>query len=349
MSTEAIPEPTGINVPAETSLEAAAMRLMDGPEETQQPEPTEPVTAELDEVEEEGDEAPMSETSELEEEPTEEEEEGQEEVEQEGEEQEPTEYYAVKIDGEELEVTLDELQSGYQRQKDYTRKTQAVSAERKEYEAKQSEMTALHDNFMQEAGMANELLNRDLKAFEAVDWNSLKETDPVGYVQKQIELNDVKEQQQALRTQAQQAYEFNQKAEAEGRSHYLETQKKEALSYFPEWKDHEKAQVHVGKIFEYARNNGYSEDALTGIVNAKDFLMLDKARQFDELKATKKSIKKKVTPAIRKPLASKGKAPKGASSRKRTQESRDKLRETGSVKDAAALMYQLQTQKSIRK
>ena len=32
--------------------------------------------------------------------------------------------YAVKLDGEEAQVTLEELQQGYQRQADYTRKTQ---------------------------------------------------------------------------------------------------------------------------------------------------------------------------------------------------------------------------------
>ena len=38
--------------------------------------------------------------------------------------------YSVKIDGEVLEVTLDELQNGYQRQADYTRKTQELASER---------------------------------------------------------------------------------------------------------------------------------------------------------------------------------------------------------------------------
>ena len=32
--------------------------------------------------------------------------------------------YAVKVDGEQQEVSLDELRDGYQRQSDYTRKTQ---------------------------------------------------------------------------------------------------------------------------------------------------------------------------------------------------------------------------------
>ena len=38
--------------------------------------------------------------------------------------------YTVKIDGAEQRVTLDELQNGYQRQSDYTRKTQELASER---------------------------------------------------------------------------------------------------------------------------------------------------------------------------------------------------------------------------
>jgi len=38
--------------------------------------------------------------------------------------------YAVKVDGVEQRVSLDELQSGYQRQADYTRKTQELARER---------------------------------------------------------------------------------------------------------------------------------------------------------------------------------------------------------------------------
>lgn len=40
--------------------------------------------------------------------------------------------YTVKIDGQEVPVTLDELLKGYQRQSDYTRKTQALAAERQQ-------------------------------------------------------------------------------------------------------------------------------------------------------------------------------------------------------------------------
>lgn len=45
--------------------------------------------------------------------------------------QEPGERYTVTIDGEAQEVSLDELRNGYQRQSDYTRKTQELAETRK--------------------------------------------------------------------------------------------------------------------------------------------------------------------------------------------------------------------------
>lgn len=43
--------------------------------------------------------------------------------------------YVVKVDGQEIEVSLDELLGGYQRQADYTRKTQTLAEQAKELEA----------------------------------------------------------------------------------------------------------------------------------------------------------------------------------------------------------------------
>ena len=41
------------------------------------------------------------------------------------------ETYAVKVDGVDQEVSLEELRDGYQRQSDYTRKTQELASERR--------------------------------------------------------------------------------------------------------------------------------------------------------------------------------------------------------------------------
>lgn len=58
--------------------------------------------------------------------------------------QEPA--YTVKIDGEEQQVSLEELQQGYQRQADYTRKTQEIAAERDRLQQAEAIVSALeHD------------------------------------------------------------------------------------------------------------------------------------------------------------------------------------------------------------
>ena len=60
--------------------------------------------------------------------------------------EEPGDTYLVKIDGEESEVTLKELQDGYQRQADYTRKTQELSAERDRLRHAESIVSALESD-----------------------------------------------------------------------------------------------------------------------------------------------------------------------------------------------------------
>jgi hypothetical protein len=57
--------------------------------------------------------------------------------------------YTVKIDGEEFEVTLDELRNGYQRQADYTRKSQSLAEQRKAYEANLQAVQAERNQYAQ--------------------------------------------------------------------------------------------------------------------------------------------------------------------------------------------------------
>ena len=58
---------------------------------------------------------------------------------------EPTETsgYTIKVDGEQQQVSLEELQNGYQRQADYTRKTQELAAERQRLQQAETIVSAL--------------------------------------------------------------------------------------------------------------------------------------------------------------------------------------------------------------
>jgi len=63
----------------------------------------------------------------------------EEQLEVEEEQEQPT-LYTIRVDGEEVEVTLEELQNGYSRQQDYTRKTQELSQQRKTIEQQQRQL-----------------------------------------------------------------------------------------------------------------------------------------------------------------------------------------------------------------
>ncbi len=51
--------------------------------------------------------------------------------------------YTIKVDGEQQQVSLEELQSGYQRQADYTRKTQELASERQRLQQAETIVSAL--------------------------------------------------------------------------------------------------------------------------------------------------------------------------------------------------------------
>jgi hypothetical protein len=72
-------------------------------------------------------------------------EEDSEEAEDENESADEGETFAVKVNGEVLEVTLDELKSGYQRQADYTREKQALKKEIEEFEEVKETLVEAYD------------------------------------------------------------------------------------------------------------------------------------------------------------------------------------------------------------
>ena len=344
---------TGVREPDPTSIDFAVSRLLkeDSPEDNPplaEPEDTEEEVEASHEEEQVEDEAPEESEEEVSEE-AEYEDEGEQEEEASDSEEEP-QYYRVKIDGEELEVTLEELQSGYQRQQDYTRKTQALAEERKTYEGKMSELEQTQATLMQNAQVVNEMLNAELKQFESVDWAKLKADDPVGYVQKQLEMQEVQKKQYELREHVQSAYEQNQKAQMEERQRFVEMERKEALKQFPQWKDDAKRMDHQRRIVEYATSLGYSDQELQSIVATRDLLVLDKARQWDEYQKTKQQVtQKKSAPSVRKVVKSKGKPSESTSRKKVVSERRERLRKSGSLRDAAQLMAEMQASKAIRK
>ena len=117
------------------------------------------------------------------------EEESEEEESEEDEAEEEPEVYAVKVDGEELEVSLDELVQGYSRHSDYTRKTQELASQRdqmaqmqQQWASEISQAQAERQQYMEAIGQFVQQSMAGLEQYSNVDWESLREEDPIAFV-----------------------------------------------------------------------------------------------------------------------------------------------------------------------
>ena len=209
--TQAAPQaPAGLQpIPAlggsVAEAQEALLSLLEPEEETPETEEAQPTEEEESQPEEE-DES-FEEESEEEEEVEEAEEESEE---TEGEEEE--ELYAVTVNGEEVAVSLDELLSGYSRQSDYTRKTQEVANDRKEIETLQQQYNSELQQIQQERqqyvqALTNMIANQgsELDQYSNVDWDTLRESDPIEYVTAKEQYREAQERVQGMQYQQQQA------------------------------------------------------------------------------------------------------------------------------------------------
>ena len=186
-----------------TEAQEALLSLMEPEEDKPKEEEAAPTE------EEESTEETQDESLEEESEEESEEDEAEESDEEEGEE---SDLYAVKVDGEEVEVTFDELLKGYSRQSDYTKKTQELSQGRKEIEEAKSTYNSALAQMQQErqhyVTQLNQILqnsSNNLQEYDKIDWNTLKEDDPIEYVKLREDYRDGKEKMQALDQQRQMA------------------------------------------------------------------------------------------------------------------------------------------------
>lgn len=90
--------------------------------------------------------------------------------------------YEVALSGGlKVKVPVSELIQGYQRQKDYTRKTTELAEQRRAHEAETAEVRGMQEKA---AELLNELLDKYLEPEEQIDWQKLAADDPLGYQEK---------------------------------------------------------------------------------------------------------------------------------------------------------------------
>jgi len=289
------------------------------------------------------------EAEEVEEEAPESEEEGQaeEETEEEVEEEEfdvvaeEDLKYTIKVDGEELEVGIDELKNGYQRQADYTRKSQALAEQRKETEAIQSERMQLEQERQMYANglqMLQEQQSAKLKDFESVEWESLKAEDPYQYMIKKDEYRDAQERVNNLVAEQQMVQQEQAQQAQQARAHFVQQEYSRLVESLPEWND--KNSTIKKDIQEYATSVGFKPEEISQLADHRSVLIIKKAMEYDKLTtkvAPKKKAVKKV-PKVQKSGRGNSKEDVAAEAIKKK---RTRLQKSGKQQDAASVFYDM--------
>ena len=253
------------------------------------------------------------------------------------EESEQPQLYTIKVDGEEQQVTLEELQNGYSRQRDYTRKTQELAQQRKAIEAKYQEISQKDAIYSQLLPRMESTLKGELE--NEPDWNALYEADPIAYVREKDIWNEKKQKLQAVQAESQRLQQESAMAQQQQLQQFLQYGQQQLLEQIPEWQDNEVASKEKMAIRDYGVNVlGYTPQEMDSVYDYRVLLGLRNAwLQHKTQQATKvKPTEKKAAARTARPGTSN--VPKSTTPVKKA---RQRLAKTGKVQDAAKLFEQL--------
>ncbi len=248
----------------------------------------------------------------------------------------------VKLDGEETEVTLDELRKGYSRYSDYTRKTQALAEERKSF---QSEAEAIRMERAQYAELLPALKAQlEVQSDAEPDWDNLYNEDPIEAARLERHWNKSRQERvaklQAINTEQQRIAEEMAREQQRALADIVQSERAKLTEVIPEWKDESTMQSEAKELREWAINNGFSERDLSALVQASHVSILRKAMMFD--KGSKKVEKVKAQPRKVARIVRPGSSGTQVATRSTdVKNASQRLVRSGRISDAAALLDKL--------
>ena len=262
--------------------------------------------------------------------PEEESAEEQSEESEESEEQEQAQTFTVKVDGKEVAVTLEELQNGYSRTQDYTRKTQQIAEVRKQVEQETQAVRAERQQYAQLLGA----LQAQLQATEPqVDLDRLYHEDPIEWVRTKEVMRERQEKAIAIQAEQQRLAQLSQYEQQRAMEETLSSQKDALLAALPEWRDPKKAKAEKALVVESAKAAGFSEEDLKSVYDHRLVLLLRKAGLYDQMMSKRQGIKPVVNNG---PRPAKPGAAGRVSTTTESTRAKQRLAKTGRVDDAAS-------------
>jgi hypothetical protein len=255
----------------------------------------------------------------------------QSELEEDTQEDDKPQVFTVKVDGKEIEVSLDELQKGYSRTQDYTRKTQQVAEARKAAEAELQAVRAEREQYAQLLGALSEQVKA--AAEPQIDWDRLYREDPIEYVRQREVMRDNKERAAAIEAERQRLSQIAQQEQMKQLQTVKVKESQALLEAVPSWKDPAKAKAEKAMLIEFGQKMGFTPQELGNIYDHRVVLALRKAALYDQMQAKRQGIK---------PVTNNGPKPAKPGAAGRVSQMSDSVRakqrlaKTGRVEDAAS-------------
>jgi len=286
--------------------------------------------AEQAEVEQELDEAEEAELEEDSDEVDEYEAEDEQEADQTG-----PETFTIKVDGEQVEVTLDDLKRDYSGQS-YIQKGMREAAEAKK-NAEQA-YSQLGEQQQQLQALMQNLQQNGVMQPPVPPSAEMASTDPLGYMEAKAQYDENVVKFQTQRQNIAQQQQQMQAAQQQAQQANLQGQMTELVKAIPEFGDAEKAPKLKESLVKQGVKLGFTPEDIGAITDSRTMIALHKSMLYDQMVAGKDKVQAKVKKA--KPLMKAGAKKPVQTAVKKRQAQVSKLKKSGSVADAAALLFQ---------
>lgn len=241
----------------------------------------------------------------------------------------------VKIDGKEETVTLEEAAKGYQRQQDYTRKTQELAEQRRQVETERQQVAEKAARFADGLKVVEKFLTES--APPEPDWDALQKSDPAEFAAKWAEAQRHKAKLEAVTKEREEAERTAQEAKRQQFAEFVQAERKKLLEVVPTWADEKVAREEFAKLHAFGKSRGFSDEDLNGMVDSRAILVLRDAMRYANLKAQPAQPQKRAAVTALKPAATV--TTPGQTSDITRQKQR--LAKTGRVEDAAHIFQHL--------
>ena len=204
--------------------------------------------------------------------------------EEESQEQAPSKY-TVKFDGKEIEVTLDDLKRSFSGQAYIQKGMQEAAETRKQATELFQTLQAEQSKFMQ---VVQTIQEHGFKAPPQAPDIAMMDKDPIGYMQQEARYRKDAAEYQAQQQQIQQTAAAHRQMQDRAMAEFVTEQSKVLQSRIPEFADANKAREITGKIRNTASEAyGFTDQELSGIVDARQVLALHDAMKWRELQAAR--------------------------------------------------------------